>query len=42
MISTAVDFTDWIVLGKLIIPIENNFGFVAKMIFFPKFMIPFW
>ncbi len=41
MISTSMVFIDWIILGKLIVPIENNHGFVAKMIFFSS-MIPLW
>jgi hypothetical protein len=40
MISTSMVFTYGIVLGKLIVPIENNFGFVAKMISSSSFVIP--
>ncbi len=32
MISTSMVFTNWIVLGKVIVLIENNFGLVANMI----------
>jgi hypothetical protein len=41
MISTSMVFTNWIVLGKLIVPIENNFGCVAKMISSSSYVIPF-
>jgi len=35
MISTSVVFTNWIVSGKLIIHIENNFDSVAKIYLLP-------
>jgi hypothetical protein len=39
-ISTYVVFTYWIVLSKLI-PIVNNYGSIAKMIFSSSSMMPF-
>jgi hypothetical protein len=45
MIPTYVIFTYWIVLGKLIVPMENNYGSVAKMISSSSFVMPlcrFW
>jgi hypothetical protein len=41
MISTSMVFTNWIVLGKLIFPIVNNFGSIAKMISSSSYVIPF-
>jgi hypothetical protein len=41
MISTLVVFIDLIVLGKLIVPIENNYGFTINMISFSSFVIQF-
>ncbi len=42
MISTSMVFTDENVLGKLIVPIEKNIGFIAKMISFSSYVIPIW
>jgi hypothetical protein len=42
IISTSMFFIDLIISSKLVIPIENNYGFVAKMIFSFSCMIPFW
>jgi hypothetical protein len=41
MISTSMVFTDGIILGKLIVLIENNYGYVAKMISSSSFVMPF-
>jgi len=41
MIPTFVVFTDCIVLDKLIVPMENNFGFVTKMISSSSSVMPF-
>ncbi len=40
MISTFVVFIDRIILGKLIVPIENNYGCVAKMTSSSSFVMP--
>jgi hypothetical protein len=41
IILTFIIFTYWIILNKLIVPIENNYGFVIKMISSFSSMMPF-
>jgi hypothetical protein len=42
MIPTYVAFIDWIISGKFIVHVENNSGFITKMISSFSFVMPFW